>query len=336
MRSLTKYVGNKHTDLSLRFVTKDNFKRILICRPNHRLGNLLLITPLLQEVTAIFPQAKIDLFVKGNLAPSLFKNYENINQIIQLPRKPFKHSMEYLKGWITIKINHYDLAINIDKNSSSGRMATQFANAKYKFFGDDIGNIQSKYEDHPHIAKYPVYNLRYFLANLEFVGNHGQVSLLDIKLDPFEKANGLKILKKLVNNDKGTICLFTYATGDKCYSESWWTKFYERLKTEYPHYNIIEVLPVENVSKIAFKAPTFYSKDIRQIGSLIANTEVFIGADSGMMHLASAVQIPTVGLFSITDPNIYQPYNPHSVGIDTNKTDIQGCIEILKTILSKV
>jgi ADP-heptose:LPS heptosyltransferase len=41
----------------------------------------------------------------------------------------------------------------------------------------------------------------------------------------------------------------------------------------------------ENVSQIAFKSPTFYSKDIREIGAVIANTEIFIGADSGIMHL---------------------------------------------------
>jgi predicted Rossmann-fold nucleotide-binding protein len=57
------------------------------------------------------------------------------------------------------------------------------------------------------------------------------------------------------------------------------------------------VLPVENVSQIGFKAPTFYSKDVREIGALMANTEVFIGGDSGIMHLASASKVSTVGLF---------------------------------------
>ncbi len=334
MRSLTKHIRNQSLDQNA-YIAVNDVKRILICRPNHRLGNLLLITPLLQEVIATFPHGKIDLFVKGNLAPTLFKNYGNINQIIQLPRKPFQHLIGYIQGWILIKTNRYDFVINVDKNSSSGRMAAQFANSKYKFFGDDIENVQSEHEDHAHIAKCPVYNLRKFLARLGFVENDRQMPLLDLNLEPFERAEGQKILKNLVKNEKRTICLFTYATGEKCFSDSWWAEFYERLRAECQNHNIIEVLPVENVSKIAFKAPTFYSKDIRQIGSLIANTEIFIGADSGIMHLASAVQIPTVGLFSITDPNIYQPYNQNSIGINTNKTDTQECIDIIKTILSK-
>ncbi len=111
--------------------------------------------------------------------------------------------------------------------------------------------------------------------------------------------------------------------------------FYERLKSEYPDYNIIEVLPVENVSQIGFKAPTFYSKDIREIGSLIANTEVFIGADSGIMHLASSVQTPTVGLFSVTNIKMYAPYNNNSLAIDTNSGSIDDWIKILDSILKK-
>jgi hypothetical protein len=37
--------------------------------------------------------------------------------------------------------------------------------------------------------------------------------------------------------------------------------FYAALLQEFPDYNIIEILPVENVSQIEFKAPTFYSNE---------------------------------------------------------------------------
>ena len=159
------------------------------------------------------------------------------------------------------------------------------------------------------------------------------IPYLNLKLDADEIAEGKKILQRLVGNQKKTICLFTYATGDKCYSESWWEDFYGRLKKEYAYFNIIEVLPVQNISKLSFKVPTFYSQDIREIGSLLANAEIFIGADSGMMHLASASQTPTVGLFSVTDHTRYCPYNNHSVAIDTNVTDIDGCLQIIRNII---
>ena len=43
--------------------------------------------------------------------------------------------------------------------------------------------------------------------------------------------------------------------------------FYTRLQSAYPDYNIIEMLPIENISKINFKAPHFYSQDIRDMAA---------------------------------------------------------------------
>ena len=335
MQSITKNIGSSHIKRNIDLTAKVEIKRILICRPNARLGNLLLITPLVQEVTATFPQCKIDLFVKGFLAPIIFKNYENINHIIELPKKPFENLISYFKVWIKIKRQHYDIAINVDKNSSSGRLAAQFANAKYKFFGEVDEDFQLKYENYEHMAKYPVYNFRSFLTQLGFKKNENPIASLDLKLSPLEIAEGHEALKKMVNNEKKTICLFTFATGDKCYSESWWEEFYARLKKEYQNYNFIEVLPIENISKIGFKEPTFYSKNVREIGALIANTELFIGADSGIMHLASSVKTPTAGLFSSTNQNRYQPYNNNSVAINTNITTIDEWIKVLNKILIK-
>ena len=334
-KGLTKNIGNSNFKHNAGFRDSDKIKKILISRPNHRLGNLLLITPLVQEVVATFPNCEIDLYVKGGLAPIIFKNYENINCIIELPKKPFKNIVEYFNVWIKIKRKQYEIVINVDENSSSGRLSTQLANAKYKYFGEIDNDIQSKYKDHEHIAKYPIYGFRDFLNKIGFKKNDNKIPSLNLKLSAAEVSEGRKIIQKLVNNNKKTISVFTFATGDKCYSEFWWNEFYNRLKTEFKEYNIIEVLPVENVSQIGFKAPTFYSKNIREIGSVIAGTDVFIGADSGIMHLANASQTPTVGLFSRANKKKYQPYNNDSQAINTNNTDINDWIKIIDCILLK-
>ena len=93
---LTKNIGNTQINENYDLVNKEDIKRILICRPNHRLGNQLLITPIVQELIEIFPNSKIDLFVKGNIASVIFKNYDNIDTIISLPKEHFKHIFKYL------------------------------------------------------------------------------------------------------------------------------------------------------------------------------------------------------------------------------------------------
>jgi ADP-heptose:LPS heptosyltransferase len=337
MRRLTKDVGNSYAG-QIPASGKIVINRILICRPNRRLGNQLMITPLLQDITATFPGCKIDLFVQGNLAPAIFKNYKNVENIIQLPVKPLKQFIKYAGSWMAIKKNHYDLVINVVENSSSGRLSTRFANAEYKFFGNMDEEEQLKYNDSKHMAKSPVYALRSYLQAMGFAKNDREILPLNLKLSAEEIAEGKKILHEIVKNEKKTISLFTYATGDKCYPESWWENLYDRLKKEYPDFNIIEILPIQKVSKISFKAPTYFDKDIRKVGSLIANAQVFIGADGGVMHLASAVNTPVIGLFSVTDQNQYRPYNEKSIAITTNKNgpsddDISECMQALNKIL---
>jgi heptosyltransferase-3 len=334
MRNLTKNIGNPKMQDDFILVDKKEIKRVLICRPNGRLGNLLLITPLVQEVAEVFPNCKIDLFVKGKLAPIIFENYDVVNKTIHLPKKPFKSLLQYIKVWISIKSEPYDMAINVDQNSSSGRLAVRFSNAKYKFYGDSSDESLSKKNDYEHIAKYPVYNFRNYLTKLRVPKTNKIIAPLDLKLSAIELAEGKKILDSIVDPSKKTICLFTYATGAKCYSEDWWENFYAKLKIEYRGYNIMEILPIENVSQIGFQAPTYYSVDIRQMGAVIANVDLFIGADSGIMHLASAVKTPTVGLFSVSNIKKYEPYDGGSIGIDTEHCSQLEYFRIFNSILN--
>lgn len=305
-------------------------KRILIIRPNHRLGNQLLITPLVQEVITLFPEAKIDLFLKGNIGSILFKNYVEIDTIIALPKKHFSDFFKYLGCWLDLRKQKYDLVINTVSNSSSGSIATKIAKSKYKVFGIH-NNIEFKNQkDYLHIAKQPIYDFREEIKSMDLDFPKNKIPKINIKLDQDEIEMGKKKLDQIVTNTKKTICIFTFATNDKIYSKDWWHNFYSYLKDTFKNYNIIEILPFENVSQIDFNAPSFYSKDIREIAALIENTSLFIGADSGIMHLAHSTNTTTIGLFSVTNLNAYQPYYDKSFGIDTNNksfNEIIGAIE---------
>jgi heptosyltransferase III len=334
MHRLTKNIGKSHIKANLASGEIPNIKRVLISRPNHRLGNQLLLTPLVQEVIDTFPDCKIDLFVKGGVANAVFESYENIDKIIQLPRKPFNQLIKYIFCWFKLKKHDYDLVINGDKNSSSGRLSTQIAKAKFKVFGETNDSIQYTFDDYEHISKYPIYNLRDYLTKIGFPENNKPIPTLNIKLSEVEIAHGKSVLKGIVNNNKSTICIYTNATGDKIYDEDWWMKLYNRLLKNYPEYNIIELLPIENTSKINFAAPNLYSKDVREMCALIANTAIFIAADNGVMHLASAAQIPVVGFFKVTKLEKYRPYGNGSLAFNTNDTNINDWLKGIDNILS--
>ena len=60
---------------------------------------------------------------------------------------------------------------------------------------------------------------------------------------------------------------------------------------------------MKNSPLISFKT------SLLELGALIKLSRLFIGSDSGPMHLASAIGTPVVALFAPKSPVIYGPYN---------------------------
>lgn len=53
------------------------------------------------------------------------------------------------------------------------------------------------------------------------------------------------------------------------------------------------------------------TRSILDLAEIIRKAALFIGCDSGPLHLSSAVATPSVALFGPKDPQIYGPYNPN-------------------------
>ena len=331
MQGLTQGIGNNSVLKLKNSNLKLDVKNVLISRPNQRLGNTLLITPLIQELVNTFPDVKIDLFVKGKVAPIIFSNYPQIHQIIELPKKPFKDLIGYIKVWFKLRKKTYDLVINVEKSSSSGRLSTTFSKATYKLFGDEFitNNVD---EDQIHYGKYPVYQFRKFVEIFTKTPNNTPYPILNIQLSTEEIEKGKETLKSLAQDpNKKTLAFFTYATGAKCYSIEWWTNFYNLFYSKYAEqYNLIEILPVENISMLEHRLPEFYSKDVREIAAVMHNCELLVAADSGMMHLSVAAPTHTIGLFKLTSPVKYRPYgngNSYIIANDDNELGVLNKME---------
>lgn len=62
--------------------------------------------------------------------------------------------------------------------------------------------------------------------------------------------------------------------------------------------------------------PTYYSTDIRRLAAAISAIARFVAADCGVMHLASAANAPTAGLFRGTRIAEWGPYGPRDLALD--------------------
>jgi heptosyltransferase-3 len=51
---------------------------------------------------------------------------------------------------------------------------------------------------------------------------------------------------------------------------------------------------------------------IAETGACLAEARLFVGNDSGLMHMAAAAGVPTLGLFGPTDEGVYGPWGAHA------------------------
>ncbi len=64
---------------------------------------------------------------------------------------------------------------------------------------------------------------------------------------------------------------------------------------------------VEEAGDAALQAPA--TRSLRALGALYEICDVVVAADTGPLHLAAALGVPTVGLYGPKDPAIYGPWN---------------------------
>ncbi|MEO8802322.1 MAG: glycosyltransferase family 9 protein [Rudaea sp.] len=172
-----------------------------------------------------------------------------------------------------------------------------------------------------HMAQWPVFLLRRALSPSTSTLDD-DYPILTIRLLQDERRWARHVLDALIQgSDKSfakiVIGVFADATGAKCYDEGWWKRFLEGIRARHPDYAIVEIAPPDGRSRLSSRFPVFSSPSPREVAAVIANMNCFVSADCGVMHLASASDTPTIGLFCVTDLAKYGPYGPHNKAIDT-------------------
>ncbi|HXE65772.1 MAG TPA: glycosyltransferase family 9 protein [Rhodanobacteraceae bacterium] len=300
-----------------------DIRRILICRPNHRLGNLLLLTPLVTEIQRLFPKADIDIVLAGEHVAELFQEFPNIRRIHNLSRRMVRHPIELARIAMQIRWARYDLAIDPCEASQSSRLLVAVANPRFAIGAprsrSPVGPALTWMEQAPvHMAQWPVHLLRGVMnpqsPALEFPN-------LDIRLSEEERQHARAQLEQAINVKDGSralriIGIFAAATGAKACGKEWWQSFLDVVRTRHPDAAIVEIVPADGQPHLGL--PSFGSLSPRKVAAVIANMTCFVSADCGVMHLASAAGVPTIGLFKASDSLKYAPYGHGSQAFDIN------------------
>lgn len=272
--------------------------RILAVRHDARLGNLLLLTPALRLLKAAFPAARVEVLLSDRYGDALAHN-------------PCVDELLTAKSLAGLRLRRYDLAFDFSPQhafSLSSAVWTALSGAKRRV-GFDRGDAAKFLND---LAAVPS-TRAHETANLAALVRHaapGSVLPDDSSLrtewhfGPGEEEAGRKAWASWGLDDQ-SVALFLGARAEKRLDASWFFDLGERLVRS-GRKAVLTGGPAERkllegraIPPGVFLAPEL---PLRAFAAAIANARAVLTADTGPMHLAVALGVPTVELFSHTEP----------------------------------
>jgi ADP-heptose:LPS heptosyltransferase len=287
---------------------------ILICRPNTRLGNTLLMTPLLEEIEAALPAARVEVLTACPAARDVFQEFPSVARVHQLPFRGVRHPLRHLLTLLRVRRVRYDVLIDPDPRSWTARFLTRHLPARLKLGFASAHksrgvDVSIPFEGAPpHMGDYPVYLLRRGLLGQDEDAARAAGPKLAVRLTEAERLAGREEIQRLLGAGASApvVAVATHATGAKRFSVDWWRRMIADLKQRMPTGTIMEIRPPNGVASLP-ELPAYYSHRVRQVAAVVEAADCFICADSGLMHLAAATDATTVGLFKVTEPRLYAP-----------------------------
>lgn len=285
-----------------------------------------MLTPLITELERLYKGAEIDFISEGDIAEEVLATFFSVKNIYCLPKRGFKRPVRFLGLLRKVRKTHYDLIIDPCIDSGFSRALTRILNGKYKLGFSDEPNPSGLTHPAPesvagrHMAMRPV-NLLHWALGLEPLD--ADFPNLDIRLTNNELAQGRQAIRELLPDLPQTptppvVGIFANATGAKRYPMEWWSQFIDTFKALCPEAQLMELIPMHGHSLLGAQWPGYYSSDIRRMGAVMAGMDLMITADCGVMHLAVASRVPTIGLFCVTDATVYAPYGEGNGALATN------------------
>jgi len=295
-----------------------NSIRILVIRLD-RIGDLVLSTPVFSMLRNSYPNAVIDALVKGNNA-DIISNNPNINNVF--PYKGFSDSVASFRNKYDIVIdmlNGYELNTAILTRMINPNISVGFdVNSRGRFFTNPV--IPSN--EMKHFVEY----IPDLLKPLNIAP--GEAHAPEI----FPQVNKLEVASAFLghNNISKEHFLITIHPGSYYASQRWPVNNYKTLIELINSYipvtkflllgslseaNLLDGIYNKLKDEVKINTIKYARNDIGATVALISLSKLFVGNNSGLLHIATALKVPTVSFMGPTVPWLWHPLGPSGKNI---------------------
>lgn len=273
------------------------------------IGDVVLSTTLLNAILKDYPNAEVDV-VCGAKSAVLFKDFPNLRSLHAV--KKLKHHMHHLKILRTFWREKYDIVVDLRTPLTGHIMRGKYT---IMFKKDNDLHRAEQFAQHWN-SKHEVKQLVWLNPALQEKA-HKEISQHTGPV--IAMAPTANWIKKQWPEEK-FIELVDKMNADPAYKDAMFMLLgapHERELVE----NLLNHIPEDRMINLYDNA-----SGLDEVQAYLAEADVFIGNDSGLAHIAAALDVPTLTLFGPTQDCLYRPYGnmSHIIAAPESPREVTG------------
>ncbi|QPC84835.1 WecB/TagA/CpsF family glycosyltransferase [Phototrophicus methaneseepsis] len=281
------------------------------------IGDLVLTTPAIAALRAAYPQSHVALLTSAQAAKVLDQTL--VDEVITFDKSSFNGTLSLfrpknLKRILNLRQGRYDSVIFFQhftlKLGTLKYVLIAKASGARDIVGLDNGNgwfLTHSLPDEGFGAKHQA---QYWLDLVALAGANGEARRAQVALDggvlPIGLAHGKRII---IHAGSGGYSLARRWSPEK------FAQVADTLSQEYDAEIVLVGSPADNAAQVtaAMQQPAIDltgKTSLTQLADVLRSADLYIGADSGVMHLAAAVRTPTIAIFGPSNHEAWGPWSP--------------------------
>lgn len=278
------------------------------------IGDVMLMEPMLRRLSELWPSAEIDLLCDTISAP-LLSNHPYLNRINIFSLPWLSHSRpswlsslwSFSRQVLLLRRQNYDLAFDI-KGDPAIILLLALAGVKYRigFANGGLGALlHQAYDFYAH--ELPRAQLNYLLLSSFLPDWLSLPAKPQLTLRSEELLWAQSQYQQFCLPDRQTIVIhLSSGQAEKTWPQAKW----RQLLSDLGDYNLLIIGSLADSAALAeLNNPqliNFLGCDLRLSCALISKADLFVGCDSGPGHLAAALNVPVITIFSlVNNPKVW-------------------------------
>lgn len=279
-----------------------NISRIIVVRPNYRIGNAILATAIIAPLRERFPDAQIDFLVTDKTA-ALFKNLP-VNHVAAVSRSDIRTPWRTVSLLRRLRARRYDLAVQLAPSSLSGLVLASMLGARYV-----MGKPKDDADWYDIKVKGPIVNAYdagpAFSTALGTAGAVGtQLALSNDEMTcAIDRLQALGLTADGAHGVEPFVAVFVGGHADKVCPLSFWLALINDLNQARKRFVVFvgpeETAMIPHLQHAMQSLPqgTLCSpQPLRIFAAMLARARLMVTPDSGPMHMAAALKVPVVAM----------------------------------------